>query len=190
MRHVVFVHCAGPQGPEQGSQSLLAYLRRELGEEYKYSTPKLADPENPTYEEWTKILDEECEALEEQKAMFIGHSFGASVLLKYVTEHDLKVSIGGLFLLASPYWSADEDWDHAGYQLQENYKERLKNIQKIYLYHSLQDHVVPYAHFERYLQEMPFACGRTLEGSSHYFEKGLQILADDIKQANSSLANG
>lgn len=186
---VLFVHCAGLQGPEQGSQNLVAYLQGELGEEYKFSLPKLANPEDPTYEEWRRKLDEECEALGGKKVILIGHSFGASVLLKYVTEHDPKVSIEGLFLLASPYWSADEDWDHASYQLQKNYQERLSNVRKMYLYHSNQDPVVPYAHFERYVQEIPFACGRTLDGRSHYFKNGLQIVVDDINQVNASLSN-
>lgn len=186
MRHVLFIHSAGHQGPEQGSHRLLAYLNEALGEDYNFSTPTVDNPENPTYEEWRRKLDEVFERLEGQNVLLIGHSFGASVLLKYITERDMNVSIEGIFLLASPYWGADEDWDYPGCQLQDKYKEKLSSVPNLHFYHSRHDPVVPYAHYKRYLRELPHASGRPLEGDSHDFTEGLRILIEDMKQVNSN----
>lgn len=179
-KRVLFVHCAGPQDSQQGSQSLLTYLEAELGEEYVFTKPILSDPDNPTYENWKRVLDEAFKTLQTQPLTLIGHSLGGAVLLKYLAENELHVSIERLLLLAPPYWGVDEDWNNNSYQLQENYVDHLPSISKIYIYHSKQDSVVPYVHFEKYLQDLSGATGRVLDGETHYFKEGLPVLVDDL----------
>ncbi|WP_257958956.1 alpha/beta fold hydrolase [Bacillus sp. V3-13] len=179
---MLFIHCAGPQGPQQGSQPLLAYLQAKLGEEYVFYKPKLSDPESPAYRDWKRLLDEQFKVLSGQQVIVVGHSLGASVLLKYLSENDPNIVIEGLFLLATPYWGTDEDWQNVSYQLQANYSEHLPPIPNIYFYHSRIDPVVPYVHFEKYLQDLSGVNGRVLDGEEHYFEEGLPMLVEDLRK--------
>lgn len=39
-----------------------------------------------------------------------GHSFGASMILKYLSENSISKTIEGIFLLATPFWSGKEEW--------------------------------------------------------------------------------
>ncbi len=38
-----------------------------------------------------------------------GHSFGASMLLKFLSENKVKQKVDGIFLIAAPFWDGDED---------------------------------------------------------------------------------
>src|SRR5690348_16781926 len=86
--------------------------------------------------------------------MLVGHSFGGSILLKYLATEAYRIHIAGLFLVATPYWSGDEDWqiEHA---LPEDFAAKLPQIARIVLYHSRNDGEIPFAHLERFKAKLP-----------------------------------
>jgi uncharacterized protein len=51
---------------------------------------------------------------------------------------------------------------------------------KIFLYHSLDDPEVPFAHLGYYEEHLPKAMARPIAGSEHSFVEGLPTLVDDI----------
>jgi pimeloyl-ACP methyl ester carboxylesterase len=51
--------------------------------------------------------------------ILVGHSLGASMLLKHLSEHEALRRIRGVFLLATPFWPGDEDWQK-GLKLRED----------------------------------------------------------------------
>jgi len=54
----------------------------------------------------------------------ISYSFGASMLLKYLSENGMRKNVDGLFLIAPPYWGGDEVWKQ-GIKLNENFADRI-----------------------------------------------------------------
>lgn len=178
-KKVLFIHCGGTQGPHEGSSDLVNYLREMLGDRYDVLYPKMPDPDHPEYVEWKKHLAMKI-ALLKDEVILVGHSLGGSVLLKYLSEETCHKSIAGLFLVAPPYWGT-ENWEVEEYILQDNFQKKLPHIGRIFLYHSRNDEVVPFAHVAFYADKLPQAIIRTFETRRHLFSTGIPELVDDIK---------
>lgn len=179
----MFIHSAGPQEGKQGSSQLIAYLQKSIGSEYSFSSPAMPDPENPSYDLWKNVLKEKLSEVN-GSVILIGHSLGGSVLLKYLSEGNCNVSISGLFVLGSPYWGLDKDWILKEFELSDKFAARLPQISQIYLYHSQNDEVVPFSHFEHYAHKLPQANARIFENYGHLFQDGLPELVQDIEAIN------
>jgi len=178
-KDVVFIHSAGPQGHHEGSDYLVTYLRQTLGPGYRILFPEMPDPENPHYKTWKGKLKKEL-ATVDGGLILIGHSLGASVLLKYLAEETQQRSIAGLFLVGAVYWGK-EGWEVEEYILHEGFSSKLLHIPQIFLYHSIDDEVVPVAHVRYFAEELPNVLVREFDCSGHLFGKGLPELVEDIK---------
>lgn len=64
--------------------------------------------------------------------MVIGHSLGASVLVKYLAEEKSNVVVAGLFLIAAPFWGKDDEWQHGDYALDPDSFNAVNHLQNIY----------------------------------------------------------
>ena len=179
MRQVFFLHSAGAQGPHQGSSDLVAWLTDALEPECNVLHPKMPNPEEPDYQAWKAELGKELAKLSGE-ATFIGHSLGGSVLLKYLAEEPFTNPIAGMFLVSVPFWGGDEDWQHGAFTLPKDFGKKLPTIRRIFLYHSVNDPFVPFAHHRLYGKELPNATIRKLKGNEHTFNQGLPELAADI----------
>jgi predicted alpha/beta hydrolase family esterase len=71
---------------------------------------------------------------------------GGSVLLKCLTEEKMTKAIAGLFLIAAPYWGA-EDWEVDEYILPNDFAARLPKTLPIFFYHSRDDDTIPFVHW-------------------------------------------
>ncbi|WP_260412295.1 alpha/beta hydrolase [Alkalihalobacillus sp. TS-13] len=140
-KQVLFIHSAGVQGLHQGSNDLIGYLKEMLGDEYNLLIPKMPNPENPEYTLWKGQLNVVFAELEGE-IILIGHSLGGSVLLKYLSEKALKQSISGLFMIASPFWGKDDDWQVEEYLLPDNFASNFSQKSEMFFYHSCDDEIV------------------------------------------------
>lgn len=181
MKQIVALHGAGKQGRHQGSGDLIDNLRAALGPEYRVASPAMPNPEAPRYRSWRDKLLGELDMLRGD-ALLVGHSLGGSVLLKVLSEHAVVPRVAGLFVVAAPYWGADEHWQAMEYELRGNFASRLANI-PIYLYHSRDDEVVPFEHLGRYAEAMPGATVRQLDRYGHSFREPCEPLIRDIRNA-------
>ncbi|TCJ03370.1 alpha/beta hydrolase [Cytobacillus praedii] len=177
---VLFIHSAGPQDQQQGSSHLSAYLEKSLRNTYQFVCPKMPAPENPKYEPWKKQLEIELNKLTGE-VLLVGHSLGGSVLLKYLSEESCNLPISGLFIIASPYWGLNENWQLKDFILQNNFEENLPAIRNLFLYHSRNEEIVPFTHHKTYAEKLPHATARELEGKEHLFLNGLPVLVYDIE---------
>lgn len=91
----------------------------------------------------------------EPKVILVGHSLGGSILLKYLSEANVEESIAGIFLIATPYWGA-EDWQVDEYALHDSFATRLPKAPPIFFYHSDNDDLVPFAHLALYAEKLPY----------------------------------
>lgn len=140
-------------------------------------------PKNPKYLPWKSQLEKELTRLSGE-VILIGHSLGGSVLLKYLSEEKSNRLISGLFLVAVPYWGEDDDWHSTEFTLAENFAEKIPRVSHLFAYHSSNDEVVPFAHFEHYIGMLPQIKPREIEGHDHLFSDGLPELINDIKVFN------
>lgn len=177
-RTVLFVHSAGTQGPHEGSSDLLGHLRAALGPGYEVRSPLMPEPDEPRHAAWRDRLVEELAALPAD-GIVVGHSLGGSTVLKTLVERSPGREIGGLFLLATPFWNP-ADPAIAEYALPDGFAARLPPIGRLFLYHSRDDKEVPVAHLERYARSLPRAVVRELGGYGHLFAAGCPELVRDL----------
>ena len=176
-KDVLFIHGAG-QGAYEEDGKLVASLQDALGTGYAIRYPKMEE-ENPELEMWQAQIEEELAAFD-NGAILVGHSFGGSILLKHLSEHTLTKPIGGLFLIATPYWG-DGGWEYEAYTLQEAFATKLK-VPRIVLYHSREDEIVEFEHLALYAEKLPQATVREFEDRGHQFNNNLAEVAEDIKK--------
>jgi predicted alpha/beta hydrolase family esterase len=174
-KRVLFVHGAG--GYEE-DKKLAASLRDTLGAAYDVRYPKMPDEDSPEYEAWKDRIAEELTDLNGE-VILVGHSLGASILLKYLSEEKVEKPIAGLFLIA-PYWGA-EDWEVGEYELRTDFASKLPNDLPKFVYHSRDDEWVPFAHLALYAEKLPQATIREFDGRGHQFNDDLSEVARDIK---------
>jgi uncharacterized protein len=179
-KDVLFIHGAG-EGAYQEDGLLVASLQNALGSAYDVHYPKMPEEDSATYEDWKAPIAMELATLDDQ-VILVGHSVGSSVLLKFLSEEQVEKTITGLFLLATPYWGADDFWKWDEAQLPEDAAAKLASIPRIFLYHSRDDEVVPFAHLALYAAKLPQATIRELDGRGHQFGNDLADVAEEIRR--------
>lgn len=176
---VLFVH-GGGQGAHEADEKLAASVGDALGTGYDVRSPKMPDEDSPEYEAWRDQISRELAALEGE-TMLVGHSLGASVLLKYLSEERMEKPIAGIFLVATPYWGS-EDWEVDEYALQRDFASKLPEGLPVFLYHGRDDEVVPFEHLALYAEKLPRATVREFDGRGHQFDEDLSRVALDIQE--------
>ena len=178
-RQVLFVQGGGNGTHDEWDNKLVESLGHELGNDYKIHYPQMPTEADPAMKSWKAKISSVLAKLQ-GKVFLVGHSIGGSILLNYLTEGEVKKSIVGLALLAAP--SRDDDlWDFDDLRLPDNLGERLAYIPRIFLYHSRDDDVVPFAHLALHGSRLPQATIRQLDGRGHQFGNNLADIAKDIR---------
>jgi len=134
-------------------------------------------PAQPQYWTWAGRIDELIAGT--RRPVLVGHSFGASVLLKYLSETVRRPALAGLFLVATPFWGPE----FPEFALPSDFGVRLWGVSPLYLYHSRDDPEIPFEHLERYARALPHAIVRALDGRGHEFNQPqFPELAADIRR--------
>lgn len=159
---------------------MVASLKAALGDNYEVNYPELESDENVSDFGWPQQIGKK---INESKGdiILIGHSLGASTILKYLSETNISKNISGIFLIAPPFWSGNEEWKK-GLILKNNFADKLPANTPIFLYHYKDDDVVPSEHLSLYKQKMPQAIVREIKKGGHQLNDDLEIVAKDIKQ--------
>jgi predicted alpha/beta hydrolase family esterase len=179
-REVLFVHGAGDKDEPEGSGRLIAYLQDALGDGYAVRAPAMpAAATDPRYAAWAGRVEQELAAMGD-RPILVGHSLGASVLLRWLAEGGYGRPVGGLFLVATPDWGPG-GWDYAEFAVPDDFAATLPPIDPIALYHARDDPEVPFTHLSWYAERLPEAMVRELDAGGHSFLGGLPQLADDIR---------
>ena len=155
-------------------------LGNTLGEEYEIIAPEMPDKTNAKYAEWKIWFDKFVPYLEDQ-IILIGHSLGGLFLAKYLSENTLSKSIRATFLVAACYDDKDADYSLADFAMPENLANFEKQSPKIFLYHSSDDPIVPFADLGKYRKALPRATIRTFVDRGHFNQETFPELAEDIR---------
>ena len=144
--------------------------------------PGVPNEEDPDYQLWEARIRKELTMLAGD-VILVGHSLGGSFLLKYLSERKVEKTIAGIFLIAAPYWGGN-GWRYEGHErlaLREDFASRLPRGAPIFLYHSRDDKIVPFAHLSLYAERLPAAAIRAVEGRGHQFAGNLSEVVADIQ---------
>jgi predicted alpha/beta hydrolase family esterase len=176
--HVLFIQGGGGEEDYAADAKLVASLHEGLGKSYLIHYPLLPDEPEPDFGRKKQIGKEI--SLIEGEIILVGHSLGASMVLKYLSEIGIRKKITGIFLLSTPFWRGEQDWKQ-GLILHNDFASRLPKNVPIFLYHSMDDEEVPFDHLELYAQKLPQATVRKITVGGHQLNNDLSIVAKDIK---------
>lgn len=176
-KHVLFIQGGGDDGYTADAK-LAGSLKASLGNDYELSYPQLQTDESLPDFGWPAQIGNEIDRIKGD-VILVGHSLGASLMLKYLSETKIEKKINGIFLLATPFWSGDEDWVK-GLMLRNDFAERLPENVPIFLYHCMDDEEAPFEHLALYVQKLPQATVHTIKKGGHQFNNDLGFVAKDI----------
>ncbi len=173
---VLVIHGSGEPRLRNGKVYWEPLLQHSLGSGYVVRAPRMPQPSKPQYQCWAKRVAELISG--SARPAVVGHSFGASVLLKYFCEAVSRPPFAGLFLIATPFWGPK----FPEFALQPDFATRLRDLSPLFLYYSRDDPEIPIEHLERYRRALPQAVVRVLEGRGHEFNQPeFPELAADIR---------
>lgn len=178
-KQVLFIQGGGDDG-YQADQLIVQALQVALGDAYEVLYPELTSDDQRTDFGWPRQIGELI-SQQSDGLILAGHSLGASLILKYLSESNTSKKISGLFLLATPFWSGEEDWKQ-GLILQPGFGDQLPANVPIFMYQCLDDDVVPPAQVDQYREQLPQATVRLIDSGGHQFSKGVEVVATDIQQ--------
>jgi len=109
----------------------------------------------------------------------VGHSIGASVAIKWLTERAPEQSLAGVFLIATSFWGDLPPWQWKDVQLSPDVK--LPRALPLFLYHGSDDETVPSGHLASYETVFPQAHVQRLQERNHQLNDNLAEVASDIR---------
>ncbi|MBD3616221.1 MAG: alpha/beta hydrolase [Gracilimonas sp.] len=175
---IIFIQGGGAGGYDADAR-LVDSLQTALGETYEVRYPQMFSDETQPDFGWPHQIGKEISGIK-GKVILAGHSLGASMVLKFLSEHEIREQIDSIFLIATPFWSGDEDWIK-GLKLQVNFEDHLPKEVPIFFYHCRDDEEVPFEHLSIYSQKLPWATFREIPSGGHQFNNDLTLVAKDIK---------
>jgi len=183
-RQVLFIQ-GGGAGAFDEDAKLAANLGEKLGPGYEVRYPRMPNENEPDYAPWKQVILAEIEAMGDG-AILVGHSLGASLLIKIVCDEKLPHKPAGIFLAAAPFWCDDpQGWKWQEVELSKDAGTRLPTDVPVFLYHGRDDEIAPFAHVELYAAALPQAKVRRLERRNHQLNGDLAEVASDIQRVAS-----
>ncbi len=175
---VLFIQ-GGSTGAYDADRPLADSLRDELGAGFEVRYPRMVDEDEPDVDAWGRQIDQELDAMPGD--VVVGHSIGASVVLKHLSERVPPERVRGLFLLATPSWGADDFWHWEACTLDPAATRRLTGRLPVALYHAADDEAVPFSHLARNHGLVPGASIHEIPEGGHQYANDLGFLARDIQ---------
>ncbi|HKO50757.1 MAG TPA: alpha/beta fold hydrolase [Polyangiaceae bacterium] len=177
-RQLLFVQGGGKGTHDDWDSKLVESLRHALGEDYHIDYPRMPDEDDPSYASWKKKLERAFEPLRDD-AILVGHSIGATILLKSLSEPSAARKFGAIFLLAAPFVGAG-GWSANDLQIPADLGARLPQDIPIHFYHGLDDETAPPSHLDLYARAVPQARVERLAGRDHQLDNDLTEVAAAI----------
>jgi len=172
MPALIWAHGAGAAAQDPPFPS----LRAALGPSWTVTAPELGEPDPAA---WTRTLRR---ALDEAApgTVAVGHSLGASHLLKTLAGMGPQARLRGMVGLAPPFWGLP-GWDVEGYALPPWAAEALTHL-PVRLFFGARDEVVTPDHGPAWAAALPNARTYLLEDQGHDFAGSLAAVAMAIAE--------
>jgi len=178
-QHILFIQGGGDDGGYEADKALVRSLQEKLEDQYEIDYPEMPSDKSVPDFGWLQEIGKKISGAKDN-FIVAGHSLGASMILKFLSENRVTKKIKGIFLLATPFWSGNEDWKQ-GLKLRENFAKNLPGEIPIFFYHCQDDEEVPVLHLDQYRRTLPRSTFRVLSNGGHQFNNDLAFVGDDIK---------
>lgn len=158
-------------------------LKSELGNDYEILMPRMPNGTNARYKEW-KIWFERIAEVLNDGLILIGHSLGGIFLAKYLSENIFSKRISATILVATPFDDtdgADGQESLIDFTLSPSLEKFTKQGGKIYLLHSKDDPVVPFAQLARYQNKLPGAEVVVFDNKEHFNQETFPEIIELIR---------
>jgi len=153
-------------------------LETVLAGRFEVIRPVMPCAKNAKYVEW-RIWIEKFFPFLRDDIVLVGHSLGGSFWLKYLAEREFPVKISQLHLVAAAATETNEPL--GDFALPRDLSRVAKQVNKIYLYHSKDDPVVPFSDLEIISAKLPGAEKVIFPDRQHFRIKDFPELAERIK---------
>ncbi|MFZ2188171.1 MAG: alpha/beta hydrolase [Candidatus Moraniibacteriota bacterium] len=159
------------------------HLQETLGDDYEIIFPRMENYHNAKYSEW-KIWFEKFFPFLRDDVILIGGSLGGIFLAKYLSENNFPVKIKAAFLIAAPYDDKERGdiyYTLGDFILPDSLDSFSKQVEKIFLYHSQDDLMVPFVDLGKYAQKLPKAEKVIFKDKGHFNLKEFPEFVEKLK---------
>jgi hypothetical protein len=156
-------------------------LQERLGGNFEVIAPQMPNRKNARYDEW-KVWFEKIIPLLNDEIILVGHSMGGIFLAKYLSENNFPKKILSLHLVSAPYDTETITEPLGDFEIKSPVNNLAKYTDKIFLYQSKDDRVVPFADVEKYQRDLPKAELTTFEDRGHLNQEEFPELVERIKR--------
>lgn len=156
-------------------------LGKKLGKGYEVILPNMPNKYNAKYLEW-KIWWEKIIPYLEKEVVLVGHSLGGIFLAKYLSENKFSKKLLAVFLIAAPYDDKSSEYSLADFKLKKDLSFLEKQPEKLFIWQSADDDVVPFTDFEKYKKAFPGADFQEFKNKGHFTQNNFPELVRGIKK--------
>ncbi|HRY36280.1 MAG TPA: alpha/beta hydrolase [Candidatus Magasanikbacteria bacterium] len=157
-------------------------LPKMLGKNYQVIMPSMPNKSNARFEEW-KIWFEKLFPFLNREVVLVGHSLGASFLLRYLSENKFPKKIKATFLVSAPYQQKGMRTDLGDdFRFGQDMSLLIKQSPRLVFYQSQDDKVVPVSDFEKFKDLFPGACFVEFKDRGHFGQENFPEIVRDIKK--------
>jgi predicted alpha/beta hydrolase family esterase len=176
---LLFVQGGGEDVHDGWDNKLVESLERELGPGYEIRYPRMPNEDDPKFGRWKAALRKELDELDD-RAVLVGHSMGATILVHSLAEDPPERPPAGIFLVSTPFIGKD-GWPSDEIKPKPDLGAKLPAQSPVYLYQGGADETVPTGHAELNEKAIPQAVVRTLPGRDHQLDNDVSEVAADIR---------
>lgn len=156
-------------------------LGERLGTNFEVIFPRMPNAMNAKYREY-KIFFEKLIPFLENEVILIGHSLGGIFLAKYLSENNFPKRILATFLIAAPFDAESAEYTLGDFALPESLNKFQTQSERIFLYHSKDDDVVPFSDLGKYQKALPMAEVIIFENRKHFNQSEFPEIIEAIKK--------
>ncbi len=181
LEHLRTTPIEDPLNQEPPRKKWKLWLKEELKDTHDMYMPSMPSSGNAKYEEW-KIWFERYFDFIHDSVVLIGHSQGGYFLAKYLSENTMPVQVKAAYLLAAPFCKDDFGGEDGGdFEFDPNNLHNLEaQCEKVFIYHSKDDFVVPYEHGLHFKEAMPTAKFVSFEDKNHFLDEELPEIRNSV----------
>lgn len=158
-------------------------IAEQLEKTHQTMLPEMPCKQNADYIAWKIRFERHFSFLNNEDLILVWYSLGWNFLAKYLSENTFPKKIKQLHLVAPSFdqeWFLDSNIWNFSFD-PNNLKDISKQVEKIFLYQSKDDPIVPFSQSQKYIQYLPQAIFQGFEDRWHFQQETFSELLQNIK---------
>lgn len=169
--------------PFEEKKSWRDWLAWALSIDFEAFIPEMPAKQNADYVAWKIWFKKIFPYLNKSKMIIVASSLGGLFIAKYLSENQFPKHIDQLHLVAPTFDNEDLVWERVwNFDFDKNLLSNLeKQTDKIFLYHSKDDHVNPFSASEKYMKYFTKAQFQVFQNRWHFDQPAFIELLNTIQ---------